>query len=136
MYKINPLYSQKSKPTKLSYSESQLQHAILEWLPYYGVRAWRMNSGMLPIAGKFGRVRLIRMGVAGTPDIIGYTTKQFLNGRHPGHMVAVEVKVGKNKPTDIQQRTLDEMTENGVYAFVAYSIEDVKQFFESLKNTH
>lgn len=96
-------------------SEHQLQNAVLDYLPYLGVKAIRINSGMFAV-GDEGHKRLIRGAQAGTPDIIGCRNGQF---------IAIELKVGKNKPTDAQKRNLEEWLDHGAIAFVARSVNDV-----------
>lgn len=97
-------------------SEQALVSAILEWLHYNGAWAIRVNSGARPIEEK-GRRRMIRLAPAGTPDIIAIW---------PGGLgMAIECKVGKNKPTDLQDATLEHIRECGGLAVVAYSIDDV-----------
>lgn len=101
-------------------TEHQIQSAILEYLPYLGVFAWRNNSGMLALNDKYGKKRMVKMGMAGLPDILGVQ-------RGTGRLIAIEVKRPGRKPTDIQQRMLQELTDHGALAFVATSIEDVQQ---------
>lgn len=47
-------------------------------------------------------------------------------GIHPKYgFVAIEVKVGRNKPTDLQIDFLRTVAKNGGLAIVAYKLEDV-----------
>ena len=55
---------------------------------------------------------------SGIPDIIGCR-----NGR----LLAIELKVGKNKLTKLQEHVLGKIIEANGIAFVAYSIDDVKK---------
>lgn len=105
-------------------SEHQIQNQILEWLPYYGVFAWRNNSGLVSV-GEGRYKRMIKMGQAGLPDIIGVQ-------KATGRLVAIEVKRPKKKPTELQQQTLQTLKDHGAIAFVATSIEDVKKELNSL----
>jgi Holliday junction resolvase len=57
-------------------------------------------------------------GTAGIPDII-----ICYNGR----FVALEVKVGKNKPTRLQAATIEQIQKAGGTAEVVYSLEDAKK---------
>ena len=61
--------------------------------------------------------------VAGVPDIIGC---------YLGRMFAIELKVGKNKPTELQSYTIAEMRRCGANVIVAYDIETVKLFMEGM----
>ena len=56
-------------------------------------------------------------GTAGIPDIIVC---------HKGRFLALEAKVGRNKPTKLQAATIDQIKRAGGTAAVVYSIEDVK----------
>ena len=56
-------------------------------------------------------------GTAGIPDIIVC---------HKGRFIALEAKVGKNKPTKLQAATIDQIKRAGGTAAVVYSVEDVK----------
>ena len=46
--------------------------------------------------------------------------------------LAIEVKTGRNKPTEAQAAFLKKIKENGGLAIVAYGIEDVEKAFKSL----
>ncbi len=56
-------------------------------------------------------------GTAGIPDIIAC---------YKGRFIALEAKVGKNKPTKLQAATIDKIRQAGGTAAVVYSVEDVK----------
>lgn len=103
---------------KLQPTEHQIQSSILDWLPYYGIKALRINSGMLPMFSG-NKSRLIRMAPAGTPDIIG-----CMKG---GRMICIEVKRPGKKTTDIQRRTMEEWDKQGALVLVATSIDDVRE---------
>ncbi len=120
------------KKTEFKLTEAQIQRQILEWAGYLGLRLWRFNSGMIAL-GEATNKRIIRLGQAGTPDLIGYFTKRFANGKWAGKFIAIEVKAGKNKPSDIQKRTLDEIEKDGALVLVAYSLKDVKRFIGKME---
>lgn len=61
--------------------------------------------------------------VMGLPDIMCI---------HKGKMICIEVKMPGNKPTKLQEVTLQKLKEAGAIVGIAYSIQDVK---EILKNT-
>lgn len=109
---------------KIEQSEHQIQSAILEWLPYLGVYAWRNNSGMIAV-GEGRYRRMIKLGKAGLPDIIGVH-------KTTGRMIAIEVKRPGKKPTELQENTIRELREYNAIAFVATSIDDVKKELEVL----
>ena len=56
-------------------------------------------------------------GTAGIPDIIVC---------HKGRFIALEAKVGHNKPTKLQAATIAAIRKAGGVAAVVYSIEDVQ----------
>lgn len=100
--------------------ESDLKRAILDFLKLYGIFAWNTrNVGVYdPRRGRY-----IPAPCRGVPDIIG-----VLPG---GRMIAVEVKVGRNKPTLWQEVFLQELSSRGALVVVAYSLDDVKRALEA-----
>lgn len=56
-------------------------------------------------------------GTAGIPDIIVC---------HKGRFIALEAKVGKNKPTKLQAATIEAIRKAGGIAAVVYNVEDVQ----------
>lgn len=106
----------------LNQSEHDIQTTILNLLPYYKVKAIRLNTGRYSVGeGKYKR--MILGAPTGTPDIIGCR-----NGR----MVMIEVKRPGNKPTAIQNQVMDEWREYGADVFVATSLEDVDKHFKEI----
>lgn len=59
-----------------------------------------------------------KYGTAGIPDIIIC---------HRGRFIALEAKVGKNKPTRLQAATIEQIQKAGGTAEVVYSLDDVKK---------
>lgn len=64
-----------------------------------------------------GRSNFIKLAHAGTADITGCSSA--------GRFIAIECKIGKNKPTDLQNAYLEEVRKRGGIAVVAYSLDDV-----------
>lgn len=110
----NPKRSKKSP-------EAAVQRAILEYLQYHPAvaRCWRNNAGKI----KTESGGLVNMSPAGTSDIIGFLKD--------GRFLAVEVKAGKNQPTDLQQEFIDSVTESGGIGFVAWSVDDCEKGLEA-----
>lgn len=107
------------KPT-----ESQITKAILEYLAYKDIFAWKVNSGMFFFKDiKTGKTRMFKAGLKGMSDIIG-----IIKG---GIFLAIEVKVPKGKLTPDQKSFLDKIKQCGGISFVAHNIEEVEQ---KLKN--
>ena len=63
-------------------------------------------------------------GTAGIPDIIVC---------YRGKFIAFEAKVGKNKPTVLQEVTIRKILKAGGYATVVRTVEEVKQIIEALE---
>ena len=61
---------------------------------------------------------------SGIPDIVGFCR---------GKAFAIELKVGRNKQTELQKRTMDDMMRAGVLTAVCYSVNDVATFIEGAK---
>lgn len=60
-------------------------------------------------------------GTAGIPDIIVC---------HKGRFIGLEAKVGRNKPTQLQAATIEQIRKAGGTAVVVYSVEDVQAIME------
>lgn len=97
--------------------EIELQKQICEWLNYNKCFAWRTNSGVFFLKNAQGKTRCVRASAKGTSDILGIKPN--------GQFFAIEVKVGKNKPTSEQEEFLAKILKHGGLAFVAYSLENV-----------
>ena len=63
-------------------------------------------------------------GTAGIPDIIVC---------YRGKFIAFEAKVGKNKPTVLQEVTIRKILKAGGYATVVRTVYEVKQIIEALE---
>ncbi len=63
-------------------------------------------------------------GTAGIPDIIAC---------YKGRFIALEAKVGKNKPTKLQAATIDKIRQADGTAAVVYSVEDVKAVISEME---
>lgn len=62
-------------------------------------------------------------GTAGIPDIIIC---------YKGKFVAMEAKVGKNKPTILQEKIMKEIKQAGGIAEIVRSVEDAKRVMQLL----
>lgn len=85
--------------------ETQVIWAIAQWL------GKQPNMWSLKVHGH-------AMQEKGLPDFIIC---------HNGHMLGIEVKVGRNKPTLIQTYRLSEMRSAGATTAVVYSLEEFKK---------
>jgi hypothetical protein len=114
--------------------EQDTVRAILQLLAAHRIPAWRINSGAVKIERRF-----LRFGAVGMSDILGIRTVYqgtgtgqvspgFLTGSVAyGQFLAIEVKSAKGKVTPAQQGFLNQVTWAGGKAFVARSVDDVKQ---------
>ena len=98
--------------------ESQLVHWIISYIQLKGHTAWRNNSGKIPLESN-GKKRFIVIGQKGLPDVLGYTKD--------GHLIGIEAKIKPNKPSAIQQATIDDMQAAGCIAAIVYSPEDMQK---------
>lgn len=105
--------------------ETQLIKDCLMYLRLNNYFAIRVNSGGLVIKDG-NRPRMVRLAEAGTPDIIALSPD--------GHFVAIECKVGRNRPTEAQKRCLDEIKKRKGMAFVVRNIAELeKLIIQNLK---
>lgn len=103
--------------------ETDLVRACLELLALRGIMAWRNNS-----SGVFDPVRKVFrtfQGMKGTSDILGLMNTS-------GRLIAVECKVGKNKPSPDQTAFLEAVRQRGGVAGVVYNLADLEELL--LKN--
>lgn len=94
--------------------EQVLVNQVLAYLKLKGHYVWRQNTGSMYSKDN----RFVRFGFKGVSDVIGIA----LDGR----MIAIECKVGKNKPTQFQEDFLAEIEKRGGYAILCYSLDDIE----------
>jgi VRR-NUC domain len=92
--------------------ENDLKKAILSYLHFHKIPAWRINSGAVKIQNRY-----IRFSVLGIADIIGVLPD--------GRFLAVETKSAGNTLIPGQKGFLETITRNNGVAIVAYSINDI-----------
>lgn len=66
-------------------------------------------------------------GTAGIPDVIVC---------YKGRFIALEAKVGSNKPTKLQAATIEQIKAAGGKAAVVYNVEDVKTVIEETEDAY
>ncbi len=103
----------------MSLPERSIQSQVLQYLGYRGIKAFRINSGMIA-TGEGRNRRLVRLAPKGFSDIVGVLPES-------GRALFIEVKAPKGKLTIHQQLFLEEMRGQGAVAFVARSIEDCER---------
>ena len=92
--------------------ENELKKAILSYLHFHKIPAWRINSGAIKVQDRY-----IRFSVPGIADIIGVLPD--------GRFLALETKSAGNTLTPAQKDFLETITKNNGVAIVAYSINDI-----------
>ena len=101
-------------------SETDLVRAILKYLKVCGVCCWRQNTGAVRFNRGAGKgSSFVRFGEPGISDILGITWS--------GKFLAIEVKLPGKKPTGNQKEFLRKIDAFGGVAFVATSLEDIKE---------
>lgn len=109
----------------LPMTEQQLVTLIINYLNAKGHFVWRNNSGVTHASytNKSGvrSDRMWRSGIRGGSDIIGIAKD--------GKFIAIECKVGKNKPTMQQDEFVKNILTHKGYGCIAYSLDDVEKFF-------
>ena len=98
--------------------EMHLVHWIISYLNLKGHTAWRNNAGKIPVESK-GVKRYINIGQKGLPDVLGYTKD--------GRFIGIEAKIKPNKPSPIQQQTIDDMKRAGCIAEIVYTTEEMEK---------
>lgn len=96
--------------------ETDIQRAIIQYLRYKGYFVWKQNNvGIKKANGSY-----IPTTMRGISDILGISKD--------GKFIAIEVKMGKNKPTEYQEMFLEEIKSRKGIAIVAYDLLDVQKW--------
>lgn len=102
--------------------EAAIQRAILEWLAWKHILAFRVNSGKVLVNyGGEGSTRMIKLAPPGTADIIGITPDGT------GRLLAIECKTRKGKQTPEQVEFEQRVTEQGGIYILARGVEDIER---------
>jgi hypothetical protein len=99
-------------------SEAEILRQCLQYLQLRHIAAWRSNTGAARLSGKGGRVRLVRFGVPGQPDVLGVLSPS-------GRMLAVEVKRPGKTPTAAQAAFLAAVRAAGGVAGCVHSVDEL-----------
>lgn len=102
--------------------ETQIQNTILEYLKWKKIYCWRNNNTPIydPVGKRFRRMP--KGSIKGVSDILGI----LLDGR----FFAIEVKVKGKYPSKEQKEFMKSINKNGGVAFVARSLEDVRNYLK------
>ena len=129
LFRAHPEYRHPKPPpkrlklTRYEAPERDVLPSLLEALPFFKRVAWfeRMNSGAGKLLYPDGRAsQFLRFGFKGCGDIIG----QLIDGR----FLSIEAKRASGKSNDDQIAFAAKVNANGGLAFVARSIDDLKQY--------
>lgn len=115
----------KNKASFRKVKETQIVRDCLTYLKLKGVLAFRNNSGQI-FLNQGDKVRVVRMGLKGSPDIIGVMPPD-------GKFLAIECKTEKGKLTEHQKLFGEEVVKKGGIYLVVRSIDDLINFFEAKK---
>lgn len=100
--------------------EKEIENLILDYLSYRPGYFWKNQSvGIYDPTKRRFRKSNNRHHVLGVSDILGV--------RSDGQFVAIEVKTKKGRLSENQKAYLQKIKEHGGLAFVARSVEDVKE---------
>lgn len=102
--------------------ETALVKACLALLKLRGILAWRNNSGAFVLGEGAGR-RFFRAGLVGSSDIFGVLPPK-------GRFLAVEVKVGRNRPTAKQQLFAAAVRDSGGLALTVWSVAELAELLD------
>lgn len=108
--------------------ERTIQANILEYLRCRGIKAYRINAGVI-ITGEGRSRRPVRLAPKGSADIWGVLPADR-DGNNAGRAIFVECKAKGGKLTQFQEMFLDEMRQQGAVCVVARSIDDVERELE------
>jgi len=106
--------------------ENNVLKACMQVLHYSGLFHIKRNNSGKVMASYKGKSRIITLGEAGWPDIIGF-------GKYSGKFLGVECKYDparKKKPTQLQKDFLELGAASGCYAVLAYGTEDLSTILE------
>ena len=92
--------------------EKEIQSAILDYLHYRKIFAWKTGSGAFRVGDRF-----VRMGQVGVADIVGILPN--------GQFFACEVKSKRGKLTPLQEEFIATIKRNKGVAIVARCLDDV-----------
>lgn len=114
-------------PVKKPTPETLVKRQISEYIAIFHPCAmfwWNKSTGIFDKKRGVFRKAKSRFDMNGVPDILGI---------YRGLFFAIEVKAGKNKPSESQDKFLLEFNRRGGFGIVAYGVADVQKLFIELK---
>lgn len=114
--------------------EHDLQILIIHWLQAHQFYVMRLNAGKI----KTHRGHLVKLGEAGTPDLMAFKKINYANYYDEDLasevsiiepcLLFIEVKTPKNPtPTFLQKQKMKELEEHGARCMVVHSLKELKE---------
>jgi hypothetical protein len=110
--------------------EDVLQHKIIKYLEFNYPKSIWTHVGNEGRRTKFERFKIKYLGVkAGVPDVLIFTPNKKYNG------LAIELKIGYNKPTDTQKKWLSDLKKCNWFCCVQKDFDSavnlINQYFKN-----
>jgi len=105
-------------------SENDLQRAVAKVLDYSGLSWCHVPNGGNRSA-KTGALMKAMGAKAGVPDVLIFNKGKLVRSEAYGRPLAIELKVGKNKPTPAQLKWMDDLRACGWRCEVCYTLDQV-----------
>ncbi len=103
-----------TKKSKVWKKESDLMRAALGWLNSQpGCFFFKVHGGQYQQSG--------------IPDLIGHIQGVF---------VGIELKIGNNRPTQLQSHMINTILDTGGYACICYNLDDVEKHYSRIITHH
>lgn len=107
----------------LKWSEAQEQAALFQWASYFPELDWMYAVPNGGSRNKIEAANLKRQGVkSGVSDIV----LPLPRGKY--HGAYIEMKIGRNKPSEHQKEFLRFVNEQGYCGVVCYGFDDARKF--------
>jgi len=104
-------------------THNELKSACMQALEVLGYLPLNFFAGGgINIKGKY----FPRKNTKGVSDIVACSPT--------GLFIACEIKVGYDKPSEMQQNFLQNVAEKGGYAFIVYDLDEFLKYLEDIKN--
>ena len=121
-------------------AHGSLVKACIELIKARGGMAFKLQTGILPVAGRF-----VHAGRPGAPDVVGVMPEKYMsmlqwrdgglvsayssghqNGMTFGRFLAVECKTGTGRLSQVQQATHEELRKRGALVVTVRNIAELE----------
>lgn len=119
-------------------AHGSLVNAVIAYIGARGGYAFKVQSGVLPVAGRY-----VHAGKPGVPDVVGLIPRGMLvtvgdglprwiqrgpDGKYVvGQLVAVEVKTGTGRLSAVQKRVHAELEKRGALVVTVRNIAELEE---------